>query len=246
MVWYTRSWGEEVTGKSGSDPFSAWQYRPMQNSQNSEELGLTANNTPHRIIAAVNYSFEYFKIFNSTISFFYNGYKGDAYSYIINGDANNDGTTSNDMMYIPKYESDYIWLTAADAGAYFAFAAQDPYLSKHSGEYAVRNGAYNPWNHRIDMRFMQDFKIKAGNTTNTLQLSVDVINLLNLFNSNWGLNQSYVTSSPLKMEGKDAATGRMKVSMRKINGLYVTESFQDPYTVSGTWGIQIGARYTFN
>jgi hypothetical protein len=246
MVAYTKSWGEEVTGKSGSDPFSAWQYRVMQNSQNSDELGLTYNNTPHRIIAAVNYSFEYFKIFNSTISFFYNGYKGDAYSYIFNGDANNDGTTTNDLMYIPKYESDYVWNTAADAGAYFAFAAQDPYLSKHAGEYAVRNGAYNPWNHRIDMRFMQDFKIKAGNTTNTLQLSVDVINLLNLFNSNWGLNQSYITNSPLGVVGKDAATGRMKVSMRKIGGQYVAKSFQDPASVAGTWGIQLGARYTFN
>jgi hypothetical protein len=246
MIAYTKSWGEEVTGKSGSDPFSAWQYRPMQNSQNSQELGLTYNNMPHRIIAAVNYSFEYFKIFNSTLSFFYTGSKGDAYSYILNGDGNNDATTSNDLMYIPRDASEYIWTTPADAAAYFVFAAQDPYLSKHAGEFALRNGSYNPWYERIDMRFMQDFKIKAGNTTNTLQLSVDVINLLNLLNSSWGINQSYITNSPLKMEGKDAATGRMKVSMRQISGQYVTKSFQDPSSVSGTWGIQIGARYTFN
>jgi hypothetical protein len=246
MVAYTKSWGEEVTGKTGSDPFSAWQYRQIQASLNNPELGLTYNNTPHRLIAALNYSIEYFKIFNSTISFFYNGFKGDAYSYIYNGDSNQDGTSGHELMYIPRDASEFIWNAPEDAAAYFAYAAQDPYLSKHSGEFALRNGAYNPWNQRIDMRFMQDFKIKAGKTTNTLQLSIDVINLLNLLDSSWGLNKSLITNSPLQYVSKDVATGRMKVSMRKIGGQYVTKSFQDPSSVAGTWGIQVGVRYLFN
>jgi hypothetical protein len=207
---------------------------------------LTANNTPHRIIAGVNYSIEYFKYFKSTISFFFNSYKGDAYSYMYSGDSNQDGTSTHELMYIPVDASEFIWTTPADAAAYFAFAAQDPYLSKHAGQFAYRNAAYNPWNKRLDMKFMQDFKIKAGKTTNTLQLSVDVFNLMNLFDSSWGLNQSYITNSPLIYSSKDAATGKMKVSMRKINGQYVTSSFQDPSTVAATWGIQIGVRYLFN
>jgi hypothetical protein len=246
MVAYTRTWSEEVTGKTGSDPFSAWQYRQIQNALNVQELGLSYNNTPHRVIAAVNYSFEYFKYFGTTISFFYNGYKGDAYSYIYNGDANNDGTSNHELMYIPRDASEFIWSTPEDAAAYFVFAAQDPYLSKHTGEFALRNGAYNPWSQRLDMRILQDFKLKAGNTNNKLQLSVDVINMLNLLNSSWGLNQSYVTNTPLQYGGKDVATGKMKVSMRKIGGQYPTKSFQDPSTVSGTWGIQVGVRYLFN
>ena len=246
MVAYTKTWGEEVTGKSGSDPFSAWQYRQIQRSLNNPELGLTYNNTPDRVIASVNYSIEYFKIFASTISFFFNGYRGDAYSYIYNGDSNQDGTSTHELMYIPHDASEFDWSTPQDAAAYFAFAAQDPYLSKHTGEFALRNAAYNPWNKRIDMRFMQDFRIKAGNTTNTLQLSIDVINLLNLLDSSWGLNQSYITNSPLQYVSRDATTGRMKVSMRKIGGQYVTKSFQDPSTVAGTWGIQVGVRYLFN
>jgi hypothetical protein len=246
MLAYTKTWGEEVTGKTGSDPFSAWQYRVIRNSLNDPELGLTGGNTPHRLIAAVNYSIEYFKIFNSTISFFYSGFKGDAYSYMYSGDANSDGTSTHELMYIPKSANDFVWSTPYDAVAYFAYADQDPYLSKHMGEYAYRNAAYNPWSQRLDMRFMQDFKVKAGNTTNTLQLSIDVINLLNLLDSSWGLNQSYVTNSPIIFGGKDATTGKLKASMRKIAGQYVTKSFQDPSSVSATWGIQIGVRYLFN
>ena len=246
MVAYSKTWGEEVTSKTGSDPFSAWQYRIVQTSPNNPELGLTAGNTPHRIIAEANYSIEYYKYFASTISFFFNGYKGDAYSYIYSGDANADGTTSNDLMYIPKDASEFIWASPDDATAYFAYAAQDPYLSKHAGEYAYRYSTYNPWNKRLDMRLMQDFKIEAGKTKNTLELSVDVINLLNLFDPGWGLNQSYITNSPLVISSRDAATGKLKVSMRKIGGQYVTHSFQNPSTVAGTWGIQLGVRYLFN
>ncbi len=39
MIGYSRSWNEEVTGKSGSDPFSAWQYRQITRELNSDELG---------------------------------------------------------------------------------------------------------------------------------------------------------------------------------------------------------------
>ena len=246
MISYSKSWGVEVTGKTGSDPFSAWQYRIIQQSDNWQELGYTSNNTPHRVVGTVNYSIEYFKIFKSTLSFFFNAYKGDAYSYIYSGDANQDGTSGNELMYIPKDASEFIWSTGLDAAAYFAFAAQDPYLSKHAGQYAYRFGAYNPWNKRLDMRFMQDFKIKAGKTTNTLQLSVDVINFMNLLDSSWGLNKSTVTNSPIVYGGKDATTGKLKASMRKIAGQYVSKSFQDPSSVSGTYVIQIGVKYLFN
>jgi hypothetical protein len=245
MISYSKSWGEEVTGKSGSDPFSAWQYRYIRSSSNSQELGLTANNTPHRIVGSANYSIDYLKYFASTLSFFFSGYIGDAYSYYYYGDANSDGTT-NDLMYIPKNANEFIWSTPQDAAAYFAYAAQDPYLSKHQGEYALRNGAYSPWNKRLDMRFMQDFKIKAGKTMNTLEFSIDVINFLNLLNSDWGLNQSTNTTSPITYGGRDATTGKLKASMQKIGGQYVMKSFKDPTSVSGTYGIQLGLRYLFN
>lgn len=246
MVAYSRSWGEEVTGKTGSDPFSAWRYRQITRELNSDELGLTYNNTPHRVIGSLNYSIDYAKYFGSTISFFYNGFKGNAYSYIFSGDANKDGTSDHELMYIPVDANDFVWSTATDAAAYFAFAAQDPYLSKHTGEFALRNAAYGPWNQRIDMRFMQDFKIKTGESVNKLQFSVDIINLLNLLDSHWGISQNYVTNSPLVVSGRDAATGKLIVSTRKISGNYITNSFQDPSTVSATYGIQLGIRYLFN
>jgi hypothetical protein len=245
MIAYSRSWGEEVAGKSGSDPFSAWQYRYISGSSNSDELGLTYNNTPSRFIGSLSYSIEYGKIFGTSISFFYNGYRGNAASYYYNGDANNDGTT-NDLMYIPRDASELIWNTPEDADAYFNYAAQDPYLGRHQGEYMLRNAAYVPWSERFDMRLLQDFKIMVKESVNKIQLSVDIINVANLFSSNWGLNKSFVTTSPLNVVGRDAATGKLKVSMRKIGADYVTKTYQDPSSVSATWALQVGVRYIFN
>lgn len=246
MVGYSRSMGKELTGKNGSDPFSAWQYRQILNSLNDPEMGNTLNNTPHRVIGSLNYSIEYGKYFGTTISIFYSGYQGNAYTFLYNGDMNKDGTSTHEQMFIPSTEADLLWKTPEDRDAYFVFAAQDPYLSKNPGKYAARNGAYTPWNSRFDIRLLQDFKMKFGNTSNKLQLSVDVVNFANLLNSSWGLNQSVVTNSPLKVVGRDATTGKLTVEMTKINNEYIKSSFQDPSSVAGTFGVQVGVRYIFN
>jgi hypothetical protein len=243
---YSSTWGEEVTNKAGSDPFSAWQYRYMSGSPNDQSLGLTAYNTPNRLVASLNYAIKYSKM-ETNISVFYTGNSGYAYSYYFNGDANGDGTT-NDLMYIPKTEAEFIWATPADAQAYWTFAAQDPYLSKHKGEIAKRNAAYEPWYNRFDVRVNQDFNMKVGKENNKLSFIVDFINFANLLNHNWGLNKSIASgaSSPLTVTGRDAATGLLKVSMRKIGTNYMTSTFMDPSSISGLWGIQIGLKYSFN
>ena len=243
---YSRSWSEEVTGKNGSDPFSAWQYRQITRELNSDELGLSFNNTPHRMMASLGYTIDYAKYFASSISFFLNGYKGGAYSYIYGSDANRDGTSDHELMYIPEGDADFLWATPQDAEAWFKFAAQDPYLKNHAGEFMTRNSAYLPWNSRLDMRFMQEFRLKSGDQQNRLQLSVDVINFVNLLNKSWGINKELITSSPLIVNGRDAATGRLIVRMRQIGTDYVTRSFQDPGSVAATWGVQLGLKYLFN
>jgi len=243
---YSKTWGEEVTNKSGSDPFSAWQYRYMSGSSNDQSLGLTAYNTPNRLVASLNYGIKYGKM-ETNVSVFYTGNSGYAYSYYFNGDANGDGTT-NDLMYIPKTEAEFIWATPADAQAYWTYAAQDPYLSKHKGEIAQRNAAYEPWYSRFDVKIVQDFNMKVGKENNKLSFIADFINFGNLLNHNWGLNKSIASgaSSPLSVSGRDAATGLLKVSMRKIGTSYMNTTFQDPTSIGGLWGIQVGLRYTFN
>ena len=99
----------------------------------------------------------------------------------------------------------------------------------------------------INFCLIYDFNVEGQR--NTVQLSLDFINFLNLFNSNWGINKVYIGSNsqvaPLSFEGRDAATGKPIVSMRKINNEYMTTGFQDPSSVSSTWNLQFGIKYIF-
>jgi hypothetical protein len=246
---YSKTWGEEVTNKSGSDPFSAWQYRVQAGNPNDQSLGLTANNMPNRLMASINYAVKYNK-FETSASVFYTGNSGYSYSYIFGGDANSDGTTSNDLMYIPRNQADYIWASQADADAYFAYAAQDPYLKKHAGELAKRNAAYEPWFSKFDLRVVQNFNLKFGANNNKLEFTADFMNVGNLINHNWGLNKGLASSANMPLivtsTARDAATGMLKVAMRKVGTSYMTSTFQDPTSIGGLWGIQIGLRYSFN
>ena len=61
----------------------------------------------------------------------------------------------------------------------------DKYLNSRRGQYAERNGLRTPWNHDVDMKLMHEFKFgKEG--SRSIQISLDIFNVLNLLNNNWG------------------------------------------------------------
>ena len=250
---YSYNHAEEITGKNGSDPYSAWRYRQTVNSLNSEEIGLTMNNTPNRIIASVNYHIDYAKYFGTTISLFYSGSTGNSYSYTYYGSPMNDGGVPTNLIYIPKSESDVIWVNGtADWNRYMEFASQDKYLKDNMGKYMNRYGAYLPWSSRFDLKFAQDFKFNTnGNMKHNLQFTVDIINLENLLNSDWGLNKVLNGSNKayqlLRYHGIDAATGKARVSVNQntTSGAYYTNPVGIPSSAAATWAIQLGLRYSF-
>ena len=132
---------------------------------------------------------------------------GNRYSFIYAGDVNGDGQGGNDLIYIPESESDIILLPTATQSAaqqwtaLNAFIEQDDYLSKHRGEIAERFGAINPWYSNIDLRILQDLSLGSGARRHNFQLSVDMLNFANLFNSSWGVRKTAnpAALSPLKL-----------------------------------------------
>ncbi|MCL2028600.1 MAG: carboxypeptidase regulatory-like domain-containing protein [Bacteroidales bacterium] len=251
---YTYTYSDEVAARTnGSDPISAWGNRQSINGLNATELGLSLMNTPHRIMASINYHIEYAKHFATTISLFYSGRTGNAFTYTYNGRPTNYTTTGTYIAYLPKNKDEVIWQTDADWDAYQEFVKQNPSIEKHLGDYAPKYGSYLPWSNRIDLRIAQEFRIKVGNVTNKLEFSADIINFANMLSSKWGiqdnLNGSFAGFPILSYRGRDAATGKAILAM---NGSGSGENFRHftsptvaPGTVSATWAIQLGLRYTF-
>ncbi|PZR26699.1 MAG: cell envelope biogenesis protein OmpA [Citrobacter freundii] len=251
-VAYTYTYAQDVTGNSGSQAGSVWQATPTSRTQNNLELAYSSFAIPHRIIANVSYKVEYLKHLATTITLVYEGRHGGTYSYIYNGDYNNDGNTA-DLMYIPKSPSEINFASVTYNGVtytpqqqsdlFFKYIAQDPYLSKHQGQVAERNGAKLPFYHRLDGKLVQDIFTNIGKQKHTLQFTADVFNVLNLLNKDWGIREITTIQNPLQIAS--VANGVPTFRLTSFNNAPVAASFQDNVSTSTTWAMQLGLRYSF-
>jgi hypothetical protein len=215
----------------------------------------SAYSIPHRIVANASYRFEYANHLATTVSLYYEGANQARFSYIVGGDLNNDGNNASDLMYIYAKGSDVPFVpflnkdgsvkytVEQQQAAYDEFVSNSPYLRKHKGQYAERNSALTPWYNRVDARLLQDFFVKTGNTTHTLEFSVDVINLPNLISRNWGIHDLYTINNPLSF--KSIVNGAPTYNLAEYNSALATDPFTQVKTSSTTWGIQLGLRYKF-
>jgi hypothetical protein len=106
---------------------------------------------------------------------------------------------------IPKAKGDIKFIDSASEDAFFNFVEQDSYLKANKGKYAEANAALSPWVNSFDLRLLREYYFKVGGRTNTLQFSMDFINVGNMLNSEWGVEKttiSLVGVKFLKYEGK--------------------------------------------
>ena len=134
---------------------------------------------------------------------------------------------------------------------YVEFAKQDEYLSSHKGQYAEAYAITQPMRHIFDFRYAHDFIVKAGNTRNILQLSLDVQNIGNLFNSQWGVSKTWNTDVPHDSNGnaklfKYERTDADGVPVFSTNVGKGVSTWDYTHTLANCWYMQIGVKYMFN
>jgi hypothetical protein len=271
---YTYSDARDVA-IGGSTPFSLWSARPISGDPNANTLGYSDFLRSHRVIASLSYRKEYIGHLATTLSGFLDLGPNGRYSYVYNGDMNGDNVGNNDLMYIPRNRSEInltnltLFNGTPQQSVYTAdqqwtdldnYINQDKYLSKHRGEIAERNGAVLPWVGFVDARLLQDVFTNIGKNRNTLQFSLDVFNIGNLINRNWGVSQTQQRNSPLSFVDYDQTSGQPRFNFNPIvNSRTVfpdgtaTTSVQTLNTTnryvtteSSRYRIQLGLRYSFN
>ena len=197
MLAYTHTESKEISGLPGSDPVSTWQGMLTIDGPNFATVQRSRYVVPDKVIAAVNYNlpFRHKGLLRKTsLNLFYSGYSASGYSFAYTNDMNGDGI-NNDMMYIPKDDSEIKFKNEADRTAFWNFVDQDSYLKNHKGEYAEAYAARAPWVHRFDLRITEDFSFKAGKTEHHFQLSLDFMNIGNMINSKWGVMKNASSSN---------------------------------------------------
>ena len=239
-------------GEPGSIPATSWVANAHAGDPNQPGLAYFARG--HRAFVAGAHRFEYRKLGATTLSFFLEGRNAGSASYTYAGDLNGDGGTANDLLYVPRDESEMsfqeftsgsrTFSAAEQAAAWNAFIAQDPYLNQRRGRYAERNGVLLPRVWRLDLGLAQEVFVSRGRRRHTIQLRADVVNFTNLLNSGWGVAQRLASAQPLTNVALDAQ-GRPGYRLRAVGGELITRSLETSASLIDVYRVQLGLKYSF-
>ena len=248
---YTHTESKEISGMPGSAASSA--YSNLYSIDGPTFVGLQRSQyvIPDKITASVGYMFP--SLFDGDgvrINLFYTSFSAGAYSYVYSNDMNGDGLNA-DLMYIPNNASDLLWVSEDDKAAFQTFMDNDPYLSTHKGQYAEAYAGRSPWTHLLDARISKTFKKTFGKTTHCFELSANFDNVLNMFNSSWGLSRYNCYGftdaiAPLKVDHFDNNTPVFSMN-KDADGNYPTSTYNqfDKKDYGQCWSVVFGLKYSF-
>ena len=245
-----------------------YSINPVKNDPNKPELSYSQFGQRHRIVGGATYQHNWNDNLATSFGLFFEVAEGNMfttsggnrYSFVYAGDINGDGQGGNDLIYIPNNQSEiefseydgrgnFVATKEAQWAAFNAFIEQDDYLSKNRGKIAERNGLVNPWYFNIDLRILQDFSFMLSEKKHTFQLSVDILNVANLLNSEWGIRKVADTraTSPLVTVKSFGATQFAPNGEPLLNfDTNLKETFVDDPSLFSRYQIQVGIRYIFN
>ena len=233
---------------------------------NNPQLSNSNFDLRHRIVSTVGANILWNKKNTTSLHFFYSGQSGNPYSVVYNAGGNPFGNAANaNLPFIPASQNDIKLADYTLNGQVYTAAQQwadldnlitgDKYLNNRRGKYAERNGLRTPWNHEIDLKLMHEFKFGKDNAR-SLQISMDVFNVLNLLNNNWGhvyfvtnVNNYNVNLLTFAKDANGIAPGKPS------SGYLPTYNFNKPtglnnhyYTVdplNSRFQAQLGIKYNF-
>ncbi len=234
---YGRSYS--ISDGGSSQAASNWGNVYVPGNPNAAPLALSNYSPGSRVNASLSYNFNIGNV-GTTAALYYNGQVGRPYTYNFNGDANVDGRTSNDLLFVPS-SADQVIFRNGTFEQFLAFAQNDAALSTAIGGIVERNAGRAPWTDQLDLRMA--FKIPTG-TRATLELTADLVNVLNLIDRNKGVFNlaSFGDLNPIRF-ATDAATGKYVYDLATLNSpTFVTFDRDD---LRSRWQAQLGARVRF-
>lgn len=267
---YTYTDSKDLNAQSGSTAGGLLTSNPYVTDINAPTLGYAANWTPHRVVGYIDYRFDYAKFFATTLSLIYEGRNAGNFSYTYGGNniaPNGLTNAGTNLIYVPRNQSEILLTTtnATDTRTtqqiweqLNSYIEQDSYLKTRRGQYAERGAALTPWANFLNFRALQDFYVKTGKSRNTIQVSLEVFNVLNLIKSDWGIVKSAARTNILNFVGYETpntatgTTGRpiyqfaTNPDNSPLSNSYVNNQSVSNGTTTSRWQLQVGLRYIFN
>jgi hypothetical protein len=253
---YTRTQAYSIQDLTSSTAGSQYRFgRTYSGGQLETPLAHSAFETPNRIVGDVSYTLPT----KTSLSVIYQGQSGVHFTYISSNDLNGDNQTLNDPVYIPTGPSDPkgpVFSTAAfgvtpaqEAAAFDSFISSNSCLNSQRGHIMTRNSCDTPWMNEFDVSAEQALTTIRGQN---ISLRLDVFNIGNLLNKNWGRqittsNFSPVTlysASGLSLPGGAAGTADLTTGVPKVT----FDPKFNPFSynnIFSNYSMQLSFRYSF-
>ena len=277
---YTWADSRVIIDGIGDQPGSAWKGLVSQRGTNNAELGYASYVMPHRLIGNISWSKDYAKFFGTTVALAYYGGPTSRASidYVLN--CFGDGAYNYTLIDIPTLDDlqsggvwgkgnwtfkpstitvdgvKYDYSAAMQCEDLWTYIQNNDYLRTHTGQIAERNSIVGPWVNRFDLKLNQNFYFFTGanHRRHTLQLGVDIENVANLFNSEWGnywninAGDGYGNAIPISLTNASAVytEGAKPVFQYQTNSSAVLKDmFSRAVSTSSTWEMIFSLRYIF-
>jgi len=251
-VGYTYGKSKDISSTVRSSPAANFEWNQAVFG-NNPNLSFSNFDLRHKIVSTHSYTIDFTKSHTMDISFLYNGRSGSPYSFVYQGDPNQDGSSRNDLVYVPGDQTEIQLVDIVDSNGNVTSTANqqwqqlnnyienNSYLKSRRGNYVERNGAKTPWNHELDMKLQYAKQLKNGHR---IALSLDMLNVFNFINPNWGrlvfvpnvVNSSF---SLLNFVGIDNGQPQYQFNI---------DPDEQPWNVdlqNSRWRAQIGIKYGF-
>ncbi|MEP7374956.1 MAG: carboxypeptidase regulatory-like domain-containing protein [Chitinophagaceae bacterium] len=236
---------------------TSWSGIRSVNGNNRPDLAYSDNDLRHRLMGSITYRIELAKTVAFQVSLFGQTQNQGRFSYLYSGDMNGDGVSGNDLMYIPKDQSEMnfeqysitvngtpkIFTVQEQKDAFETFLQQDSYLRNHRGEVAKRNGALMPTLARFDLSAVVELFRQFGKNRHTIQFRGDIFNFGNMINSKWGVADVINTSSPLA--ARPAVNNVPVFRVNAVSNKLDYTTYRKGTSLLDVWQAQLGVRYSF-
>ncbi|HEY5022175.1 MAG TPA: TonB-dependent receptor, partial [Gemmatimonadaceae bacterium] len=198
-VAYTYGHSYSVWDLTSSVAFSNWSFgRSYSGRQDAQDLAPSKFDVPHRVIVGGTYTFAT----KTDVSFSFVGESGVPFEYVYGSDINGDGSTANDLVYVPTdahLASEILFLQngnltpAMQADSLEAFISAHECLNSQRGKIMLRNSCRTPWTKFMNASVRQSLPTMRGQN---FILQLDIFNFLNLLNKDWGAQDLGSSNSP--------------------------------------------------
>jgi len=248
---YTYSHSLDVMSMTSDITSSNYNFGALDGTIANRNLRTSAFDRPHKvsISGTVNAPF------GARFSLIYNGVSGTPFTYVVSGDANADGVFGNDLAYVARNRADMSMDGNGASAAGFGTVAQqdsvygildayinnEPCLRDNRGRLLPRNSCHNSWQNFLNARLSWAIPTVSGHT---LEITADMLNVLNFINSGWGLirqtGTGFEEQNLISQTGYDAANGRgiYALAIPPKNAVTIN-------SIGSRWVFQLGTRYTF-